>query len=310
MDLTLAILLSIIFLALAALLVSFFYLLRRVGELTKALGNEDILQRLELHRGELGSSLKSLDDRLHKVTSEIGGVREVTTQLQEFQASLKSQKLRGNVGEVVLGDLLHQILPAGRYHLQHTFRSGKRVDALIKTRQGFIPVDSKFPVENFQAFASAQNDSERGRFWKAFIRDVKKRMDETAEYILPEEETVPFALMYIPFEPIFQEVVADREATRYTLEKRIFFVSPQTFYVTIHTILLGLQREKFAEEAEEILKAIHAAIKDASRFEELLGRASTQLDNAKSNIDQLVSGFSSFLGKLEKLDGIRPAPKD
>jgi DNA recombination protein RmuC len=308
MDSVLILLLAIIFLVLAALLFSFFYLLRKVGELTSALGSEEILQRLELHKGELGSSLKSLDSRLHKVTSEIGGVKEVTTQLQEFQASLKSQKLRGNVGEMVLEDLLHQILPSTRYRYQHTFKNGKRVDALIKTRQGLIPVDSKFPVENFQAFASA-GGSERSRFWKVFVRDVKKRMDETAGYILPEEGTVPFALMYIPFEPIYQEVASDRELTRYTLEKRVFFVSPQTFYVTIYTILLGFQREKFAEEAEEILKTLHAVIKDASQLDELLNRTSTQLDNAKSNLDQLVGSFSGFLGKLEKLDGIRAASK-
>src|SRR3990172_11553639 len=126
-------------------------------------------------------------------------------------------------------------------------------------------------------------------------------MDETAGYILPQEGTVPFALMYIPFEPIFQEVVSDGELMRYTLEKRVFFTSPQTFLVTIQSILLGLQRERFADQAEDILKMLHAVAKDALDFDELLRRASSPLSDAKANIEPFLKSFSALLGKLNQL---------
>src|SRR3989344_1564619 len=196
------------------------YLLQKVSQLSSLLKGDEILQRLENQRGELGANLRSLDERLHSITTEVGGVKEVTGQLRDFQASLKSQKLRGNVGEMVLEDLLHQVLPSGAYERQFTFQTGARVDALIKTRQGSIPVDSKFPVEDFQKFAAEKDEAGRASIWKTFVRNVKQKMDETAGYILPQEGTVPFALMYIPFEPIFQEVVSDGELMRYTLEKR------------------------------------------------------------------------------------------
>jgi len=298
----------IVFLVLAVLGVLIF-LFQHLRQLESSLRGEEILQRLELHKGELGASLRSLDERLHSVTTEIGGVKEVTNQLQEFQASLRSQKLRGNVGEMVLEDLLHQVLPQAAYERQFTFQTGARVDALIKTRQGSIPVDSKFPVEDFQKFAAEKDEAARASIWKTFVRNVKQKMDETAGYILPQEGTVPFALMYIPFEPIFQEVVSDGELMRYTLEKRVFFTSPQTFLVTIQSILLGLQRERFADQAEDILKMLHAVAKDALDFDELLRRASSQLSDAKANMDRLLNSFSALLGKLNQLKDLEAKPK-
>ena len=298
----------IVFLILAVLGVLIF-LFQHLRQLESSLRGEEILQRLELHKGELGASLRSLDERLHSVTTEIGGVKEVTNQLQEFQASLRSQKLRGNVGEMVLEDLLHQVLPQAAYERQFTFQTGARVDALIKTRQGSIPVDSKFPVEDFQKFAAEKDEAVRASIWKTFVRNVKQKMDETAGYILPQEGTVPFALMYIPFEPIFQEVVSDGELMRYTLEKRVFFTSPQTFLVTIQSILLGLQRERFADQAEDILKMLHAVAKDALDFDELLRRASSQLSDAKANMDRLLNSFSTLLGKLNQLKDLEAKPK-
>lgn len=286
-----------------------YFLSHKIDQSSRTFKGEDILQRLELHKGELGANLRSLDERLHSVTTEIGGVKEVTNQLQEFQASLRSQKLRGNVGEMVLEDLLHQVLPQGAYERQFTFQTGKMVDALIKTRQGSIPVDSKFPVEDFQKFSVEKDEAVRASLWKAFVRNVKQKMDETAGYILPQEGTVPFALMYIPFEPIFQEVVSDGELMRYTLEKRVFFTSPQTFLVTIQSILLGLQRERFADQAEDILKMLHAVAKDALDFDELLRRASSQLSDAKANMDRLLNSFSVLLGKLNRLKDLEAKPK-
>ncbi len=311
MDILTAFLFVILLLAIAA---GFYLLFQKIGGLSSALKGEEILQRLELHKGELGANLRSLDERLHTVTTEIGGVKEVTAQLQDFQHSLKSQKERGNVGEMVLEDLLHQILPADAYQMQFSLRiedRDKTVDAVIKTRQGLIPIDSKFPVEGFQTWVSSPEAEKESR-WREFARGVKKRMDETAVYIAPDQGTTPFALMYIPFEPIFHEVVSDSDLMRYTLTKRVYFTSPQTFFVMIRIILLGLQRERFAEQAGEILNMLHAVTSDALSFETVLKTASSHVSDAKNKMDDVVNKFSQILGKLEQLKDLETTrkPKD
>jgi DNA recombination protein RmuC len=288
----------------------FFFLFQKIDQLTTFLKGEEILQRLELHKGELGANLKSLDERLHAVTTEIGGVKDVTTQLKEFQTSLKSQKLRGNVGEAVLKDLLRQVLPKERYEIQYAFRNRKTVDAVVKTSGGaLVPVDSKFPVENFQTYVATEGEGAKQSAWRTFSRDVKKRMDETSEYILPEEGTTPFALMYIPYEPIFQDVVADHELWQYALSKRVYFTSPQTFWVTLQFLYLALQKEKFADRTEEILQLIHAVGRDAEAFESLLQTAVKQMTDAGSNMRKLVGVFSSLLDKLKQLQDLDSKPK-
>lgn len=300
----------IIFLVLAVL-GGIYYLSRKIDQSNQTSKGEEILQRLELHKGELGVGLRSLDERLHSVTTEIGGVKEVTTQLQDFQRSLKSQKERGNVGEMVLEDLLHQVLPAEAYQMQFSLRIGDRdktVDAVIKTRQGLIPIDSKFPVEGFQNWISAPEAEKESR-WGEFSRGIKKRMDETAAYIVPDQGTTPFALMYIPFEPIFQEVVSDAELMKYTLTKRVYFTSPQTFFVMIRIILLGLQRERFSEQAGEILNMLHTVTNDALSFEAVLRTASSHVSDAKNKMDEVVNKFSQILGKLNQLKDLEAKPK-
>lgn len=284
------------------LAVGFFLLYRKLSKLEQA--DELIHKFEETTKGvsELKGSLGTVHERLHSLITDMGGMKEVSRQIQDFQESLRSTKIRGNVGELVMEDLLRQVLPASAYQRQHTFKTTRKmVDAVIKTRQGLIPIDAKFPLEKFQAISEAGGEKERERLWREFVRDVKARMDETAGYIVPEEGTVPFALMYIPFDQIFNQVVADPDLMRYSLEKRVFFTSPQTFLVTIQSILLGLQREKFAEQAEEVLKVLHAVARDAEDLDSVLSTLARHVTDAKNTVDRLSTGFSVFLGKLSRL---------
>ncbi|NIT03727.1 DNA recombination protein RmuC [Candidatus Saccharibacteria bacterium] len=306
MDALIIILIVVLLVAVGGIL---FLLLEERSQRGSRFRGEEILQRLEQHRGELGANLKSLDERLHAVTRDIGGVRDVTTQLREFQESLKASKYRGGVGEAVLTDLLRQVLPKDRWEAQYQL-GRDRVDAVVKTSGGLlVPVDSKFPVEDFQVYASAKSEEERDPAWRAFKRNVKQKLDETASYIRPDEGTVPFVLMYVPYEPMFQEVVSDSELWQYALSKRAYFTSPQTFWVTLQFLTFSLKREQFAEQAEELIRMIHSVSKDARDFEGLLGTASNQVANAKNNVDRLVSVFSSLLGKLESLEDLDSKPR-
>lgn len=284
------------------LMVGFFLLYQKLSKIERA---DDLLLKFEeTTRGvsELKGSLGTVHERLHSLITDMGGMKEISRQIQEFQDSLRSTKIRGGVGELVMEDLLRQVLPASAYQRQYTFKTTRKmVDAVIKTRQGLIPIDAKFPLEKFQAISKAAEEAVRERLWREFIRDVKARMDETASYIVPGEGTVPFALMYIPFDQIFNQVVADPDLMRYSLEKRVFFTSPQTFLVTIQSILLGLQREKFAEQAEEVLKMLHAVARDAEDLDSTLSTLARHVTDAKNTVDRLSAGFSIFLGKLSRL---------
>lgn len=293
------ILLLVLILVLA---LGFFLLYQKLSKLERP--EELLLKFEETTKGvsELKGSLGTVHERLHSLIADMGGMKEISRQIQEFQDSLRSTKVRGGVGEMVMEDLLRQVLPASSYKRQYTFRTTRKmVDAIIKTRQGLIPVDAKFPLEKFQALGKVSEEVEKERLWREFVRDVKLRMDETAGYIVPEEGTVPFALMYIPFDQIFNQVVADPELMRYSLEKRVFFTSPQTFLVTIQSILLGLQRERFSEQAEEVLKMLHAVGRDAEDLDATVSTLARHVTDAKNTVDKLSTGFSVFLGKLSQL---------
>src|SRR5206468_9986502 len=135
-----------------------------------------------------------------------GQMNEIGRNMRELQEFLKSPKLRGNIGEQVLKDLISQIFPKNSFYLQHQFKSGDKVDAAIKTDAGILPIDSKFPMENFQKFNKSQTDEEKVHYQKEFARDVKKHIDAISKkYILPEEGTMDFALMYVPSESVYYE---------------------------------------------------------------------------------------------------------
>ena len=161
---------------------------------------------------------KKFEDGYSKMAFELGKVQEVGHNIKEFQEFLRSPKLRGNIGEQILKDLLEQMLPKENFSLQYHFHEGQIVDAIVKTNQGIIPIDSKFPMENFRSMLLADSDSGRESFKKKFIRDVKRRIDEISnKYILPEEDTTEQAVMYIPSENVFYELIVHSPVLRSTL---------------------------------------------------------------------------------------------
>ncbi len=283
-------------------LIGLFLVFQKLGALTAALKGEEILRTLNVQKGELGAGLKTVEENLRGVVSEMGGISEVSRQIREFQESLRATKLRGNVGEMVMKDLLCQIYPPKFIHCQHTFKTTRKtVDAVIETSQGLVPIDAKFPLEKFQAIEKTENDAERERLWREFARSVKLRMDETAAYIVPEEGTVPFALMYIPFDQIFNQVTADPDLWRYALEKKVYFTSPQSLWVLLQMLLIGHRREQFAEQAEEILRMLHAVARDAENLDGVLATLARHITDAKSTVDKLSTSFTAFSTRLAQL---------
>lgn len=255
----------------------------------------------------LQENSRQLNDRLDKaavvikdVGKEVGQMSEIGRNMKELQEFLKSPKLRGNIGEHVLKDLIAQMFPKNSFHLQHQFKSGNRVDATIKTDAGILPIDAKFPMENFQKYLKSKTEEERERCKKDFARDVKRHIDDIAEkYILPEEGTMDFALMYVPSESVFYEVVNMTDLMEYAKRNRVYIVSPSTLYAHLQTILLSFEGKRIESRSKEVFKMLRALQIDYEKVSENLGLLGRHLTNATSQYSNVVTGLSQFGNKLQ-----------
>src|SRR3989344_5991172 len=185
------------------------------------------------------------------VSKSVGEMTELGRSMRELQEFLRSPKIRGQIGESILKDLLSQALPKQNFHLQYAFKSGEIVDAALKLEQGIIPIDAKFPLENFRRMAKAENEKDKEIFRKIFVSDVKKHIDAIAnKSIRPSDGTVDYALMYIPAEPIYYEVLTNSpELEDYSYKRRVLPVSPATFYAYLRAIVMSLEGAKIEKQA-------------------------------------------------------------
>ena len=254
----------------------------------------------------LQENSKQLNLRLDKaaqviadVGKEVGQMSEIGRSMKELQDFLKSPKLRGNIGEQVLKDLITQMFPKNSFHLQYTFKSGEKVDAAIQTDAGILPIDSKFPMENFQKMNKAQSDEEKKEFEKEFIRDVKKHIDAIAKkYILPEEGTMDFALMYVPSESVYYELVNITDIMEYARKQRVYIVSPSTMYMALQTILLSFEGKKIEQKSKDVFKLLRALQIDYEKVEENLTTLGKHLTNASGQFSNVSTNFAQLGNKL------------
>lgn len=254
-----------------------------------------------LHRNTevLNERLDNAARVISQVQRNIGEMSEIGRGMKDLQEFLRSPKLRGNIGEQVLKELLGQMLPKKSFHLQYTFKSGDKVDAAIQTSAGIIPVDSKFPMENFRKMASAQTEGEKKVYEKEFERDVKGHIDAISKkYILAEEGTIDYALMYIPSESVYYEIVNSPTLFDWAGAKRVLPVSPTTFYAYMRAILMSFEGQKIETQAREILIALRAIQKDYSKVEDGLGVLQKHLNNAYNVMSQVFISFTQLGQKI------------
>jgi len=244
---------------------------------------------------KLSSNMKMFNERLDKSAYVIGQVQrtigefaEIGRSMQELQEFLQSPKLRGNIGEQVLKDLLAQQFPKTSYQLQYTFKSGEKVDAIIKTSQGIIPIDSKFPLENF-----------RKKEKNEFEKDVKKHIQDIAKkYILTTENTVDYALMYIPSEAVYYEIINNQTLFDLAGNKRVLLVSPMSFYAYMKAILMSFEGQKIQAQAKEILGILRSIKKDYEKTDEALGILNKHITNAYNQTSQVNKNLTQLGQKL------------
>jgi len=196
-------------------------------------------------------------ESLGKLTERTQQIQEVGKNISSLQDILRAPKFRGGFGELMLERLLADILPHDNYSLQYEFRSGETVDAVIRIGGNLVPIDSKFPLEDFERILAAESEKEQADLRRQFTRTIKKHIDAVTKYILPDENTFDFALMYIPAENVYYETVLrgheESEIYSYSLQKRVIPVSPNSFYAYLQVIILGLKGLHIEKSARDIL---------------------------------------------------------
>jgi DNA recombination protein RmuC len=301
----------------------------RLGQLQSAVAMElqqvtaEVNRRLQDGMALMQDAQKTMGQRLEEasravteVHGQLGALGEATRRMEQvgrdisgLEQILRAPKIRGGFGETLLERLLAEILPTDAYRLQHTFRSGDKVDAAIVVAGRLVPVDAKFPLENFRRMIEEPDEERRPQARRAFLKDVRNRVDEIArKYIVPDENTFDFALMYIPAENVYYELILRDEAGEdsllgYSLARRVVPVSPNSFYAYLQVILLGLRGLRIEQNAREILGVLGRLQTDAARLREHFDTLGRHITNAKNKYDETATSLARLEGKIEDVAG-------
>ncbi len=291
-----------ILLAITALAI--FYLIIRMKDLRKNMNT--LCERFPMTddmRKQASDAIASLNERMIVLNQKAQQINEVMNEVRGLKNLFIMPKGAGGAGERILEKTLHDVLPNDMYQPQYRLSTGI-VDFIIKFKENIVPLDSKLSSENFNKMLAAGDDSLKRTFWKAFTNDVKKRIDETSKYILPNEKTTDFALMYIPSESVYYESFIkdkqygdDNALIDYAIKKRVYPVSPQTIYPYLMTIVQGMKALKIEENAKEILGKVSGLRNDFERFKTIYNIIINHIKDAYNKHD---SDAQTSMAKIDQ----------
>jgi DNA recombination protein RmuC len=241
-----------------------------------------------------------------ELQEEVRRVQEQVKQVVSFQDIFRSPKLRGNWGEYSLESALSQYFTSASWHMQHAFSSGEVVDAVLQLPNGtLLPIDSKFNWENFQRMVQADNDIATEGFRKQFLSDVKKRVDEIAtKYLMPGENTTDFALMYVPAEAVYYEVInniGETDVADYARKKKVILCSPNTFYLTVTAVQHWFRDSQFSKQTHNIMRRLGTVIKDAGKLADDFRVLGKHISNARGAYEDSEKRLSLLVERTEKV---------
>jgi len=274
----------------------------KIGESTRAM-NESVRTQL----GESHKIVREVTGELTKLHETNKQVISFADQLQSLQDILKNPKQRGVLGEYYLETVLKNVLPPGRFQMQYQFEDGDTVDAVIfLEKDKILPIDSKFSLENYNRILEARDTAERERLEKLFKQDLKNRIDETAKYIRPKEDTMDFAFMFIPSEGIYYDLLinqvgAVKSTTRDLIEyafqqKKVIIVSPTSFMAYLQTVMQGLRSLQIEESAKEIRKRVEQLGRHLGSYDQFMSK----LGNSLATTVNHYNTAHKELGKIDK----------
>ena len=279
-----------------------------------------ILNQLNNMNNSVGSQLSNTAKVFGEVRESIGSLDQKTKQIYEvgkdissLHEILRAPKMRGGLGELFLENLLEQIMPRKDFYtLQYSFKSGERVDAVIKIGKKLVPVDSKFPMESFTRFIQAENDEDKKRAKKEFVKAIREHINSIADkYILPDEDTYDFALMYIPAENVYYEAIIKDEdfgeqksIFSHAIARKVIPVSPNSFYAYLQVIILGLRGMGIEEKTQEVIKKLITLRGSLERFKIDFDKMGTHIENIKSSYDRAEDRLEKFGNKISSIDSL------
>jgi len=268
--------------------------------------NKEVNEQIREIQESISEKLLGVQKHVSEVSESSKQVFTIAEQLQNLEKVLKHQKQRGNLGEASLQLALENILPAGAYKLQHQFEGGETVDAVVITKDGMIPVDAKFSLDNYRRLVDETDDVRREALEKDFTNDLKKRIDETAKYIRPKDGTLPFAFMYIPAEAIYYDLLVNevgsvKANTRSLIDyayrdKNVIIVSPTTFAAYLQSVLYGFRAFKVEEGAKEIQKNVEKLTRHLDAYAQYFEKVGLSLGTTVNHYNTA----SKELGKIDK----------
>ena len=263
----------------------------------------DMTETVDRRLASSSQTAAKIHERLGEVGTAMAEVNARAKELGRLEQALRPPKARGGFGELLLENLLRDRLPPDAYELQYTFPGGDRVDAVIRAAGKLLPVDAKFPLDNFERMTASSDEGEQQLHEKAFARDVKGHIDAIAsKYIRPDHGTFDLAFMYLPAEAIHYELVSGKTGAllAYAHDKRVFPVSATTFAAYLQMIVLGLKGMQIEQRAEEVMRYCAALQQDFGRFREDFDLVGTHLSRAQTKYADAEKRLDRFESKLER----------
>ncbi|MEW6008809.1 MAG: DNA recombination protein RmuC [Candidatus Omnitrophota bacterium] len=268
---------------------------------------------------------RTVGDRLDSATKVFGSVKEslgkleqtnkhiyeISRDISSLEQLLRAPKFRGELGETMLGNILSQVLPADHYQLQYKFNSGDTVDAVVFIGKNILSIDAKFPLDNFRNMQDAQTDADKKTFQRSFVKDVKNRIGEiSSKYILSDEKTFDFALMYIPAESIYYEITKDSEISNFAKTKKVIPVSPNTFYAYLQAICHGLKGLTIQHNIVKIMNELGRITSEFEKFRQEFSVLGSHIRNAKQKFDEAQTVMERLNDKLISTHNIKAIDED
>ncbi len=290
-----------------------------IGDMQKSI-NEIVGQLREIGNNVSGTSqemnkqISSFTKETVQIREELKGVQETMKSISSFQEIFRTPKLRGEWGEANLGHILNEYFPKELCIQNYSFSSGKQVEFVLKLpNKKLLPIDAKFFSDNFERMKETKTEEERKIFQKKLIQDIKFNINEiSTKYILPSEDTVDFALMFIPAEAIFYEIMFNlrgEDIASYARSKKVVLSSPNTIYLTLRTIIDWFRDTQISRQTQEILKRLNRIQADADKLMGDFRKLGNHIKNASSAYDSSEDRLKLFSDKVEKLIEIKEEPK-
>jgi len=293
------------------LIIGFFLLLR---VLQKDI-NQFKVESTKSMQDQFGQSAKIIQDVTEKLTRLDETNKQVVSfadQLRSLQDILKNPKQRGVLGEYYLETVLKNVLPPGSYQMQYPFKDGTIVDAVVFVDKMIIPIDSKFSLENYNRILETNNPEEKRKYERAFVNDLKIRIDETSKYVKPEENTMDFAFMFIPSEAVYYDLLINKVGAvtddtnnliYYAGRKKVIVISPTSFLAYLQTVLQGLKNQKISEQAKEIINHVERLGRHLLTYSEYMKKIGNHLGTTVNTYKKAHKEFAKIDKDVVKITG-------